>query len=101
MVIPPFLIPLWRARPHVPARIGRVTVIVVPWPTTLSARISPSWLRKYAWLMLRPRPVPLPFLVVKNGSNTCGSTSGGIPQPVSLIRNLNTSLKGELAGGRS
>ena len=37
------------------------------------------------YTMLSPRPVPLPGgLVVKNGSKTCSSTSGGMPQPLSL-----------------
>ncbi len=37
--------------------------------------------------MLRPRPVPLPTsLVVKNGSKTRASTSGGMPVPVSRDR---------------
>ena len=37
------------------------------------------------YTMLSPSPVPLPgALVVKNGSNTWASTSGGMPLPLSL-----------------
>ena len=58
---------------------------VVPCPGLLRmVAVPPDCLAKpYTWL--KPRPVPLPTpLVVKNGSNTRGSVSGGMPAPVSV-----------------
>ena len=54
-------------------------------PTWLSIPTSPpDWCAKPK-IWLRPRPVPLPTgLVVKKGSNARSSTSGGMPQPVSV-----------------
>ena len=66
--------------------IGSRTVNVEPWSSPgLEAMISP-----WCWLMIRcviesPRPVPLPSRrLVKNGSKMFSSTSGVMPQPLSV-----------------
>ena len=78
--------------------MGNVSVTVVPWCRTLSRRISPLWLRTYAWLMLSPSPVPRPRLVVKKGSknmrqNIRRDAASGVTDP-----NFNHVDKGQLAG---
>jgi len=63
------------------------TVISPPWrPTTMRREMS------------SPSPVPWPTsLVVKNGSNTCGRTSGGMPGPVSATSTTTLSAVAEVA----
>ena len=42
-----------------PCACGRVTMTVAPWPTALSARMSPCSASTRAFAMAKPRPVPV------------------------------------------
>ena len=58
----------------------------VPLPTSLSNVIVPFMFVTMRCEIASPRPVPTPTgLVLKNGVNSRGRTSGGIPVPVSRI----------------
>src|SRR5262245_60016636 len=61
---------------------GNVKMNVVPSPGRDCTSRLPWWSRTMPYEMDRPRPVPSD-LVVKKGSKILGSTSGGIPGPVS------------------
>ena len=64
---------------------GRNRLTVVPRPISDSIFTVPPDCFANPYTMLRPRPVPRPpVFVVKNGSNTRATTSGGMPLPVSL-----------------
>ena len=68
-----------------PSARGRNSRKQVPSPGVLSTRTCPSDWRTKPNTIASPSPVPAPgALVVKNGSNTCGSTSVGMPLPVSV-----------------
>src|SRR5262249_21704072 len=82
------------AAPYLPAfatlsseracRVGTRIRTVVPAPGEVSSSIAPPCAVTTWWLIARPRPVPPPTsLVVKNGSKTRSTTSGGIPGPSS------------------
>ena len=62
----------------------------MPWPGWLSTAMAPSCFWMMPCTTLKPRPVPCPTgLVVKKGSKTLVSCSGGMPVPVSA-----TSIRG-------
>ena len=68
------------------AALGRWTVKREPFPSSLVTPMSPPSSITMRREMLSPRPVPWPVgFVVKNGSKIRGSTSAGIPEPVSAI----------------
>src|SRR5262249_32066586 len=63
---------------------GRVTVKVVPRPTSDCTSISPLCLSRMLRLIASPKPTPRPVsLVVRNGSNTPPRHSGANPHPSS------------------
>src|ERR671922_631414 len=63
---------------------GSSILNVAPLPGFDANEISPPCSLTMLYVIERPRPVPEPTsLVVKNGSKTRDSTSGGIPGPVS------------------
>ena len=58
---------------------------MVPWPTVLVQVIDPPCCRTMLKTTARPSPVPARSgLVVKNGSKTRSTTSGGMPLPESV-----------------
>jgi len=62
---------------------GRLTVMVVPRPGSLSTSIVPAWFFTMSRVTARPGPVPLPSgLVVKNDSKIFSRCSSAIPVPV-------------------
>ncbi len=77
---------------------GRSSVKTVPRPGSLRTAMDPPWLTTTSRVMLRPRPVPRPAgFVVTQGSNTRGSTSAGMPAPVSLTVNRTPSVARDAA----
>src|SRR3954466_11697647 len=71
------------------AVLGRYTLKTVPASNVLSTDTAPPFCLTMPYTVARPSPVPLPVpFVVKNGSNTCGGTSGGMPQPVCVTDNM-------------
>ena len=69
-------------------RDGRLTVNVLPWPSSLATVRSPPIIRQNLRLMARPRPVPPYLRVVEasawpKASNNRPICSGVIPMPVS------------------
>src|SRR5574337_2031495 len=64
--------------------VGRVMLTVVPTPGVLAMSRCPPFCAMYRLAMARPRPVPS-ARVVKNGSQTDGSSCVAIPPPVSAI----------------
>src|SRR5438105_1775714 len=66
------------------ARAGSTTVKRVPRPGSLATSIDPPSARTTVWQIESPSPVPAPMgRVVKNGSNTRGSSAAGMPGPLS------------------
>ncbi len=87
--LPPVTGPLtWAATPSTAAgasTAGRLTMNVVPLPASFRTSTQPKCWWTMLWTVARPRPLPTPgFLVVKNGSKTCSTTSAGMPSPVSV-----------------
>ncbi|VUD74664.1 hypothetical protein MET9862_05297 [Methylobacterium symbioticum] len=67
---------------------------MVPWPTVLATSTSPPDCLAKPKTWDRPSPVPLPTsLVVKKGSKMRGSTSGGMPEPVSVSETAAKALR--------
>src|SRR5262245_37546738 len=64
---------------------GRRIVTLVPSPGALPMAIDPPCSSIIFFTVARPRPVPA-FFVVKNGSNTLSTISGGIGTPSFLMR---------------
>jgi hypothetical protein len=62
---------------------GRINANWLPLPNSLVAVKRPPWASTMRRARESPNPVPFPF-VVKNGRNMFGSTSGGMPFPLSL-----------------
>ena len=62
----------------------------LPLPSSLVASSRPPWSSMMRRAKESPSPVPFP-LVVKNGRKIFGSTSGGIPLPVSVTVSGNRS----------
>ena len=66
---------------------GSSSVNDVPDPAVVSTSTSPSQPATNSLTIASPSPVPRPAsFVVKNGSKTCGRSSGSIPVPVSATR---------------
>ena len=64
---------------------GRYTRTEVPEPGSLEMATPPPWLLTIPYTQASPRPRwPPSFFVVKNGSKMRGSSSTGMPVPVSL-----------------
>jgi hypothetical protein len=66
-----------------PDAAGNSIRTVVPRPGALLISRRPPDCRTKPCTVARPSPVPLPALVVKNGSAARASTSGGMPGPSS------------------
>src|SRR5207248_11321948 len=64
-------------------RTGSTKRIVVPAPGVLSAAMDPPCASARLFAMASPRPAPPESAALTNRSNTNGSTSAGIPGPVS------------------
>src|SRR5205085_10018229 len=62
---------------------GKTIVNRVPAAGSLATEIEPPCASTRLLAMASPRPAPLESGVFTKRSNTCGSTSGGIPGPVS------------------
>jgi hypothetical protein len=64
-------------------------ITVVPRPASDAMVTMPPDCFANPYTMLNPRPLPVPaVLVVKNGSNTRDTTSGGMPVPVSWMASI-------------
>ncbi len=64
---------------------GSTNVTVVPEPGVLRMRMLPPDWRTKPYTIASPRPLPWPNgLVVKNGSNSRGSSFASMPLPVSV-----------------
>ena len=80
---------------------GRYSVNVLPWPGTLTSRISPPSSVASSRLIARPRPVPpylrlVPASACWNASKISRCFSGAMPMPVS-----DTSIATALGAKRS
>src|SRR5207344_818387 len=75
------------ALPAIAGAAGKWIPTVVPWPTVLLITSVPPFCSTNRFAIARPSPVPS-GRVVKNGSVTVGSSSAGMPLPVSEISTM-------------
>src|SRR4029450_7991428 len=66
---------------------GSTKRIVVPRPGSLSAEIVPPWAWTRLFAIASPSPEPRDSGERAKRSNTCASSSGAMPSPVSVTRN--------------